>query len=146
MTTVNSGLVRFLSHFGSKFIFQPLPGQEHMVTLQGYDLNDRLKHLWLPDTYITNAVHTSTHPSPQPQQFIKVHFSGQVEHKVRLSVSASCPMDLKFFPFDNQKCTLSFQSYSFPWAQLKYTWNKENPLIFLDRADDRRLLLPEVIK
>ena len=117
-----------------------------MVTLQGYDLKDRLRHLWLPDTFVTNAVHTSTHPSPQPQQCIKVHFDGQVEHKVRLSISASCPMDLRFFPFDNQKCTLSFQSYSFPWSQLKYSWTENNPLIFLDRAEDRRLLLPEVGK
>ena len=98
----------------SRCRFRHLPRQESLVTLQGYGLQDRLEHLWIPDTVITNAVTTSSHPAPQPQQTTKIHFSGLILHKVRLSVTASCPMELHYFPFDEQSCVLSLQSYSFP--------------------------------
>ena len=53
-------------------MFRMLPRQENVVTLQGYGLQNRLEHLWIPDTYITNAIRTTEHPSPQPQQSTKV--------------------------------------------------------------------------
>ena len=56
----------------SRCRFKMLPGQERAVTLQGYGLQDRLEHLWLPDTFIINAVTTRAHPAPQPQQTTKV--------------------------------------------------------------------------
>ena len=34
----------------------------------------RLDHLWMPDTYVANAVSTDLHPAPQPQQSTKVVF------------------------------------------------------------------------
>ena len=56
----------------SRCRFRHLPRQESLVTLQGYGLQDRLQHLWIPDTVITNAVTTASHPAPQPQQTTKV--------------------------------------------------------------------------
>ena len=56
----------------SRCRFKMFPGQERLVTLQGYGLQDRLEHLWIPDTYIINAVTTKSHPAPQPQQTTKV--------------------------------------------------------------------------
>ena len=119
-------------------MFRLLPRQEKVVTLQGYGLQHRLEHLWIPDTYITNAVSTTQHQAPQPQQSTKVskvtqssftndcstqvHFSGEIQHRVRLSLTASCPMNLQFFPFDHQKCILSWQSYSFPNSKVRLTY------------------------
>ena len=56
----------------SRCKFKLLPRQERLVTLQGYGLEDRLEHLWIPDTVIINAVTTKSHPAPQPQQTTKV--------------------------------------------------------------------------
>ena len=56
----------------SRCRFRILPRQERLVTLQGSGLQDRLEHLWLPDTVIINAVTTQAHPAPQPQQTTKV--------------------------------------------------------------------------
>ena len=58
----------------SRCRFKMLPRQERLVTLQGYGLQDRLEHLWIPDTVITNAVTTQSHPAPQPQQTTKVNW------------------------------------------------------------------------
>ena len=59
-------------------MFRMLPRQEKIVTLQGYGLQHRLEHLWIPDTYITNAVSTIQHPAPQPQQSTKVTKSNKI--------------------------------------------------------------------
>ena len=65
----------------SRCRFKMFPGQERLVTLQGYGLQDRLEHLWIPDTYIINAVATKSHPAPQPQQTTKVILLPSLLHK-----------------------------------------------------------------
>ena len=40
----------------SRCRFRHLPRQESLVTLQGYGLQDRLEHLWIPDTVITHII------------------------------------------------------------------------------------------
>ena len=116
--------------------FRLLPRQESSVTLQGQGLEDRLQHLWLPDTYISNAVSTALYAAPQPQQSTRVASTGVIRHRVRLSVRSSCPMDLHSFPFDRshlllllllllllhimnrQQCSLVIQSYSLPISKV----------------------------
>ena len=119
----------------------------------------------MPDTYVANAVSTSTHTAPQPQQSTKVflfssslnidtrwclrnlklclqvHATGFLQHrvgeeaylnqliglkvfvdiqnKVRLSLTTSCPMDLHTFPFDSQQCSVFIQSYSMPSKKVR---------------------------
>ena len=62
--------------------------------MQGQGLADRLAHLWLPDTVVSNAVRTSSHPTPQPQQTTRIHFSGEILHRERLSIVTACPLAL----------------------------------------------------
>ena len=56
----------------------------------------RLEHLWLPDTVITPAVQVTA----RPQQTTRLHHTGTISHRTRLSVVAACPMNLHLFPFD----------------------------------------------
>ena len=95
--------------------FRSLAGWEDTVTLQGaglqhrcppcsgvppavYDADPtaRLEHLWLPDTVITTAVQSTA----RPQQTTRLHYTGTISHRTRLSVVAACPMNLHLFPFD----------------------------------------------
>ena len=42
---------------------------------------------------------------------------------MRLTVKATCPMDLSHFPMDSQLCTLEIESYGYAMADLVYFWN-----------------------
>ena len=82
--------------------------------------------------------------SPVEWFLTRIHFTGQIEHKLRLSATTSCPMDLQFFPFDNQQCVVSLQSYSFPRSKVSYSWRNYSALRFHEEAEQQRLHLPEV--
>ena len=60
----------------------------------------------------------------------QIDFSGGISHKVRLSVTTSCPMQLHYFPFDLQHCRVSLQSYSFPTSAVQYSWAQPGKLQF----------------
>ena len=42
---------------------------------------------------------------------------------MRLTVKATCPMDLSYFPMDSQLCTLEIESYGYTMADLVYSWH-----------------------
>ena len=74
---------------------------------------------------------------------MQIDFSGGISHKVRLSVTTSCPMQLHYFPFDLQHCRISLQSYSFPTTALQYSWASERLLFQGERLSDN--VMPDLI-
>ena len=42
---------------------------------------------------------------------------------MRLTVKATCPMDLTYFPMDSQLCTLEIESYGYTMDDVIYQWN-----------------------
>ena len=42
---------------------------------------------------------------------------------MRLTVKATCPMDLTYFPMDSQLCTLEIESYGYTMEDVVYTWH-----------------------
>ena len=42
---------------------------------------------------------------------------------MRLTVKATCPMDLSYFPMDSQLCTLEIESYGYTMDDVVYQWN-----------------------
>ena len=42
---------------------------------------------------------------------------------MRLTVKATCPMDLTYFPMDSQLCTLEIESYGYTMDDVVYQWN-----------------------
>ena len=116
----------------------------------------------MPDTYIINARETLGHEIPQPQQTTKVHFSGLVTHITRLTVTASCPMNLHLFPMDRQHCSLIFQSFSFKKSQVllyiipvfmtffistgqvRYSWKDPSKLTFEHSIEYQDKMMPEL--
>ena len=39
-----------------------------------------------------------------------------------LALQATCPMNLAYFPFDSQMCTVEIESFGYTMADLKYSW------------------------
>ena len=44
---------------------------------------------------------------------------------MRLTVKATCPMDLTYFPMDSQLCTLEIESYGYTMDDVVYSWDHQ---------------------
>ena len=63
-----------------------------------------LQNLWQPDTHFLNAKSSS-----KSEVVTWIKNIGLVETRTRFAVTTSCPMDLRLFPMDRQKCSLIIQ-------------------------------------
>ncbi|XP_070553292.1 gamma-aminobutyric acid receptor subunit beta-like [Ptychodera flava] len=89
---------------------------------------DVLNHLWLPDTYFVNEKNAYFHQVTNPNSLVRISPNGRVLYSTRISILASCPMDLKYFPFDQQKCSLVLESYAYTTRDIDYRWVSETPV------------------
>ena len=93
--------------------------------------------MWTPDTYIANAVSSSAPSAPKPQKSTRVNIvkkmstthnifqiykTGLIVQRERLSLTISCPLNLRSFPFDKETCVIKFESYAYPLSEVKYKW------------------------
>ena len=46
----------------------------------------------------------------------------------RIQLKLSCPMNLRQFPFDSQKCSIKIASYGHTSEQIVYLWKKSSPV------------------
>ena len=53
-------------------------------------------------------------------------WNGEVLRSMRLTIKATCPMNLANFPFDEQMCTVEIESFGYTMADLKYKWEDGN--------------------
>nr|XP_055195158.1 gamma-aminobutyric acid receptor subunit alpha-4 isoform X2 [Nyctereutes procyonoides] len=47
-----------------------------------------------------------------------------IDKRLKLTISAECPMRLVDFPMDGHACPLKFGSYAYPKSEMIYTWTK----------------------
>ncbi|XP_056382254.1 5-hydroxytryptamine receptor 3A-like [Hyla sarda] len=67
------------------------------------------KNFWLPDLYIYETI--ESHRNGSDIQYLDVSSNGTISLSLPLRIVSSCNLDLTKFPFDVQKCTLSFGPY-----------------------------------
>src|SRR5689334_11357474 len=60
--------------------------------------------LWTPDLFFSNEASGYIHKLMKPNSFKRVYPSGQVLWSSRATITFSCPMDFRYFPFDKQIC------------------------------------------
>ena len=69
-------------------------------------------------------------------------FYSQVISRTRLSVAATCPMNLALFPMDRQVCSLIFQSSAHPNNEVKYRWKNQTDLQFVQGIEYQDKMMP----
>ena len=69
-----------------------------------------LEKIWQPYTYFANSNSASIHKIPSLNKFFRINRDGTVLYSMRLTITSKCPMDLKSFPIDLQKCPLLISS------------------------------------
>ncbi|KAK3921925.1 Gamma-aminobutyric acid receptor subunit alpha-6 [Frankliniella fusca] len=82
-----------------------------------------LDRVWKPDTYFVNGHRSYLHRITVPNKFARVRSDGFVTYSMRLTVQASCPMHLRKFPLDSQRCPLLIGSYGYTASDLVYAWH-----------------------
>ncbi|EEB10168.1 Gaba-gated chloride channel, putative [Pediculus humanus corporis] len=75
--------------------------------------SDFIKNIWVPDTFFVNEKQSYFHIATTSNEFIRIHHSGSITRSIRLTITASCPMNLQYFPMDRQLCHIEIESCFF---------------------------------
>ena len=63
-----------------------------------------------------------------PNLYVRLYADGTVLFSIRVSLTLSCPMNLKMYPLDTQKCPMQIASYGWATDDLVYIWKEKNPV------------------
>ncbi|XP_076621835.1 resistant to dieldrin isoform X12 [Colletes latitarsis] len=72
-----------------------------------------IKNIWVPDTFFVNEKQSYFHIATTSNEFIRIHHSGSITRSIRLTITASCPMNLQYFPMDRQLCNIEIESWNY---------------------------------
>ncbi|XP_017788033.1 PREDICTED: glutamate-gated chloride channel isoform X3 [Habropoda laboriosa] len=100
------------------------------------DIKGRLKYLtltdasrvWMPDLFFSNEKEGHFHNIIMPNVYIRIFPDGSVLYSIRISLTLSCPMNLKLYPLDRQICSLRMASYGWTTADLVFLWKEGDPV------------------
>ncbi|OXA53523.1 Gamma-aminobutyric acid receptor subunit beta [Folsomia candida] len=83
-----------------------------------------LKQIWVPDTFFVNEKTSYFHTATTSNEFLRISNEGDITRSLRLTVTATCAMDLKYFPMDSQLCNIEIESFGYTMADIRYKWAK----------------------
>ncbi|XP_075912689.1 glycine receptor subunit alpha-1-like [Petromyzon marinus] len=94
--------------------------------------------VWRPDLFFANEKSGRFHTITTENRMMRLYRNGDIFHSIRLTLTLSCPMDLRNFPMDTQACYIFLESYGYTTADLLFQWL---PAHAVELADD--LSLPQ---
>lgn len=84
-----------------------------------------MDELWVPDIYISNEKVATFHTVTVPNKMMHLYKDGKIIYRNRISLRASCPMQLQNYPMDDQLCYLHFQSFAYTTNRLQFQWHSD---------------------
>ncbi|XP_031553956.1 gamma-aminobutyric acid receptor subunit beta-2-like [Actinia tenebrosa] len=84
--------------------------------------NYMVDKIWIPDTYFENSKSSNFHQVTSVNKMLTITPDGGVHYNSRVTVKASCPMDLRMFPVDIQQCNINIESYGYSASEMVYQW------------------------
>ena len=94
------------------------------------------KNFWIPDTFFANEkLRSIPEHLEENQMFLKIQSSGAITLSRRLTVTATCMMDLHSFPLDNQVCSLEIQSSGHSVQDIQHAWLAGNASVWMIMPD-----------
>ncbi|XP_068824834.1 5-hydroxytryptamine receptor 3C-like [Capricornis sumatraensis] len=73
------------------------------------------KNLWLPDIFTEELMDTDQTP---PVLMAYVNSNGHIKYSKPMRVTSICNLDIFYFPFDEQNCTLTFRSFIYTMEKM----------------------------
>ena len=58
-----------------------------------------IRLIWVPDTFFVNEKIALFHQATTENQFLRIMHTGEILRSMRLTIKATCPMNLAHFPF-----------------------------------------------
>ncbi|XP_073998260.1 glycine receptor alpha 1 isoform X2 [Rhodnius prolixus] len=100
------------------------------------DFKGKIKYLtltesnrvWMPDLFFSNEKDGHFHNIIMPNVYIRIFPYGSVLYSIRISLTLSCPMNLKLYPLDRQICSLRMASYGWTTDDLVFLWKEGDPV------------------
>ncbi|UXI18608.1 transcription factor BTF3-like 4 [Sarcoptes scabiei] len=86
------------------------------------------ERIWKPDLFFANEKKGHFHEIIMPNILLRIHPNGDILYSIRLSLTLTCPMDLKYYPLDRQTCSIKMASYAYSTEDLVFTWKANNPV------------------
>ncbi|XP_071526262.1 glutamate-gated chloride channel-like [Panulirus ornatus] len=105
-----------------RLTFNNMQGRIQYLTLTETDM------VWMPDLFFKNEKEGHFHKIILPNLYIRIYPNGGVLYSIRISLTLSCPMDLKLFPLDRQQCQLLMASYGWTTEDLVFLWKDVDPV------------------
>ncbi|KAL2098216.1 hypothetical protein ACEWY4_007423 [Coilia grayii] len=84
--------------------------------------------LWKPDLFFANEKNANFHDVTQENLLLFIYRNGDVLISMRLSITLSCPLDLRLFPMDTQLCKIQLESYGYTTKDLVFMWQSGDPV------------------
>ncbi|XP_046389492.1 gamma-aminobutyric acid receptor subunit beta-like [Ischnura elegans] len=100
-----------------RLAFRKRPGVETLSVGSEF-----IKNIWVPDTFFVNEKQSYFHIATTSNEFIRIHHSGSITRSIRLTITASCPMNLQYFPMDRQLCHIEIESFGYTMRDIRYRW------------------------
>ncbi|XP_048587271.1 glycine receptor subunit alpha-3 isoform X4 [Nematostella vectensis] len=86
--------------------------------------NAVMSNIWLPDSYFKNAKQANFHEVTSKNLMITIGPKGKVHYNTRVTLKASCSMDLRLYPFDIQHCPLIMESCNWSGVMATFTFER----------------------
>ena len=80
--------------------------------------------IWVPDTVFIDAVASKMHHVTVNNHKVDINYDGSVYWGTRVTVSPSCPLNLKAYPMDSQECPFEILSYAYTSRHVIYQWKE----------------------
>ncbi|XP_048349752.1 glycine receptor subunit alpha-2 isoform X6 [Sphaerodactylus townsendi] len=87
-----------------------------------------LDSIWKPDLFFANEKGANFHDVTTENKLLRISKNGKVLYSIRLTLTLSCPMDLKNFPMDVQTCTMQLESFGYTMNDLIFEWMSDGPV------------------
>ncbi|KAB7495402.1 Gamma-aminobutyric acid receptor subunit beta [Armadillidium nasatum] len=84
--------------------------------------SEYLQKIWVPDTFFANEKKSYFHMATTSNEMLRISNKGQVLRSMRLTITASCPMNLQYFPMDRQLCIIEIESFGYSMDHIRLSW------------------------
>ncbi|KAH3834107.1 glycine receptor subunit alpha-1-like [Dreissena polymorpha] len=102
--------------------------------------SQNMDKVWVPDIYFPNEKKAAIHNIMMDNRMLRLYRDGTIKYMVRVSVTLSCRMDLRKYPFDKQICSIMIESFGYTADKLVLHWNEagEFPAVKTDNVKELR--------
>jgi len=84
------------------------------------------ERIWAPDIFFANEKEARLHELMTPNVFTRIYPDGKILQSYRITLTLSCPMNLRSYPLDVQSCPIRLGCYGFSTRDLVLKWREEN--------------------